>query len=132
MYCSSSGSVGAIVYLLELSPKQMASKAISLLLISLILTCMRSVSIPKAEAKYHSCKTVDDCQDVHCLVSLAKCIDSQCQCPPISPPSVRKILNSKPAETSLPCKTASDCEDKLTCVFGKFICKNLQCQCLDG
>ncbi|KAH0899514.1 hypothetical protein HID58_049082, partial [Brassica napus] len=37
--------------------KQMASKAYSLLFISLILTCMRSVSIPKAKAafvKYHA------------------------------------------------------------------------------
>ncbi|KAG7558684.1 hypothetical protein ISN45_Aa05g003190 [Arabidopsis thaliana x Arabidopsis arenosa] len=112
----------------------MASKAISLLFISLILTCMRSMSIPKAKAQvhYHSCSTVDDCQNVHCLGATVKCIVSQCQCPPISPHSSRKRLHLKPSETPLPCKTASDCEDKLTCIFGKFVCKNSQCQCLDG
>ncbi|ESQ32941.1 hypothetical protein EUTSA_v10005319mg [Eutrema salsugineum] len=112
----------------------MASKVISLLFISLFLTCMRSVSIPKAEAqiKYHSCSTVDDCQDVHCLIASVKCVDSQCQCPPVSPRSIRKSLNLKPTETPLPCKTASDCEDKLTCVFGKFVCENSQCHCVVG
>lgn len=92
------------------------------------------MSIPEAEdqIQYHSCSSVHDCQDVHCLIASVKCINSICQCPPVSPRSSRKSLNLKPAETPLPCKTASDCEDKLTCVFGKFICKNSQCECLDG
>ncbi|WZZ36069.1 hypothetical protein YC2023_019470 [Brassica napus] len=58
---------------------------------------MRSVSIPKAKAafvKYHAS------HDVRVR---------------LSPPSSRQNLNSKPAETPLGLKTASDCEDKLIC-----------------
>ncbi|CAH2035298.1 unnamed protein product, partial [Thlaspi arvense] len=112
--------------------KQMGSKAIFLIFISLFLTCMILESISKAEVqvKYHSCSTVNDCQDVHCLIAAVKCVDSLCQCPPISQLSGRKRFSLKPAETLLPCKTSSDCEDKLTCILEKFVCKNSQCQCL--
>ncbi|KAF8097174.1 hypothetical protein N665_0293s0024 [Sinapis alba] len=114
----------------------MASKAYTLLFISLILTCMRSVSIPKAEAayvKYHSCHTVKDCiKDIDCLIAPVQCLDSRCTCILDSPLSSRKKLNLKPVETPLGCKIASDCENKLICVFGKFVCENSQCHCLDG
>ncbi|KAF2599241.1 hypothetical protein F2Q68_00011476 [Brassica cretica] len=108
----------------------MASKAYSILFISLILTCMRSVRIPKAKAtyvKYHSCHTVKDCiKDIDCLIAPVQCLESRCTCILISPLSSRKNLNLKPAETPLGCKTASDCEDKLICVFGKSVCENSQ------
>ncbi|CAH8381072.1 unnamed protein product [Eruca vesicaria subsp. sativa] len=114
----------------------MESKACTLLFIPLILTCMRSVSIPKAEAnyvRYHSCNTVKDCiKDIDCLIAPVQCLDSRCTCILSSTLSSRKNFNLKPAETPLGCKKASDCEDKLICVSGKFVCENSQCHCLDG
>ncbi|CAH8381078.1 unnamed protein product [Eruca vesicaria subsp. sativa] len=114
----------------------MASKACTLLFISLTLTCMRSVSIPKAEAKYiryHSCHTVKDCiKDIDCLIAPVQCLDSRCTC--ILPDPSRENLNLKPAETPIViwCKSPDDCEDKLVCISGNLVCKNSQCHCLDG
>ncbi|KAL0692686.1 hypothetical protein Bca4012_059866 [Brassica carinata] len=112
----------------------MASKAYTLLFISLILTCMRSVRIPKAEAavvKYHSCHTVKDCiKDIHCLIAPVQCLDSRCTCILTSPLPSRKNLSLKPERRRFGCKTASDCKDKFDCVFGKFVCEFSQCYCI--
>ncbi|KAL0692685.1 hypothetical protein Bca4012_059865 [Brassica carinata] len=85
----------------------MASKAISIFLLSLVLLYAPMANIPTAEAQsfmFDPCKISEECEAANCASGEALCIRKQCHC--ISSSSHLAKLNK--LNDLKPCKVKSD------------------------